>query len=354
MREYLLDGNRASLTKRVGDFSQLAGAKRYVLTDGKALGVEAVDIKTGSGLCFTVLPGRGMDIAWAEYRGVPLAYLSKTGIVGPSYYESDGMNWLRNFFAGLLTTCGLSNVGGPGVETDPVIGEVAFGLHGRISNMAAGDVCVGSRWVDGEYVMSVSGQMRESRLHGENLLLRRTVVSKLGSNRLEIHDEIENEGMKPQPLMLLYHFNIGYPLLADATRLVCQSATVTAAAGTKPGDIPEHASMGPPVNGAGERLFFHDITPDSDGSCRIVVVNPELELGLLLEYRKDQLPFFSEWKQLAEAEYVLGLEPGNCLPVGRKGMDGHGGMEILAAGASKSVDIAIEILDGARIARYLA
>lgn len=78
------------ISKRIGHISQIAGTKRYVLKDGRAEGVEAVDVKTGSGLYYTILPGRGMDIAWMEYKGVPIAHIAKSGITNPQYYESRG------------------------------------------------------------------------------------------------------------------------------------------------------------------------------------------------------------------------------------------------------------------------
>ena len=103
-----------SLRRRVGRMSQIAGARSCVLTSGAARGVEAVDVKTGTGFEFTVLPGRALDIAWASYRGVALGYIAKTGVVAPAFFSEQGATgFLRNFFAGLLTTAGLSNIGVP-------------------------------------------------------------------------------------------------------------------------------------------------------------------------------------------------------------------------------------------------
>ena len=65
---------REELLARVGDMGQLAGVKRYVLDDGPSRGVEAVDVWTGSGLAFTVVPGRGMDIHAAGYAGRSLCW----------------------------------------------------------------------------------------------------------------------------------------------------------------------------------------------------------------------------------------------------------------------------------------
>ena len=104
--------DRIFLQSRTGDMAQFCGARRSVLAEGRAAGVETVDVWNYAGLAFSVYPGRGMDIGRLTYRGVPVSYLAKPGVASPGYYESSGMNWLRNFFAGMLTTCGLSNVGG--------------------------------------------------------------------------------------------------------------------------------------------------------------------------------------------------------------------------------------------------
>ena len=73
----------ADLCRRSANFGVFAGARRYAFTEGKSKGVEAVDIVTGGGLRYLVVPDRGLDIAAAEFKGVPLVYLSQTGIVAP-------------------------------------------------------------------------------------------------------------------------------------------------------------------------------------------------------------------------------------------------------------------------------
>ncbi|HEX30258.1 TPA: DUF4432 family protein, partial [Candidatus Poribacteria bacterium] len=67
---------RGELLRYVGDISQIAGLKRYELSEGNERGVEAVEFRTGSGFNFVVLPGRGMDISFAEYNGIPLCWRS--------------------------------------------------------------------------------------------------------------------------------------------------------------------------------------------------------------------------------------------------------------------------------------
>ena len=90
--------------------------------------MRATDINTGSGLQYTVLPDRAMDISLASYKGTNLVYLTCNGETNPAFYEQEGIGWLRTFAAGLFTTCGLTYLGSPCEDE----GE-QLGLHGRIS-----------------------------------------------------------------------------------------------------------------------------------------------------------------------------------------------------------------------------
>ena len=76
-----------------------------------------------------------MDIANAYFHGSAVSWISKAGITAPAFYEKDGFGWLRGFYGGLITTCGLDNVGGPYDDK---------GLHGRIANTPAEKVSVNS------------------------------------------------------------------------------------------------------------------------------------------------------------------------------------------------------------------
>jgi len=336
--------NRQYLQKRIGDMSQIAGLKRYSFIEGKAKGIEAVDVKTGSGLFFTVLPGRGMDIAWADFKGVPFSYISKTGIVSPEYYESDNLKWLRTFFAGLLTTCGLSNVGGPCEEEHPVLGNQHYGLHGRISNMAADNICVSEEWNGDDFNMTISGRLRESMLHGENLILKRTIKTSLGARSILIHDVLENEGLDEQPVMILYHINIGYPVIDEKSLFICNSREIIPVGSRSKEKISLYNQMQAPVRGEPEHLFFHDFRTDEKGLTCCGIINPDLESGIYLRYKKTQLPKFSQWKMMAESEYVVGMEPGNCNPVGRTEAKRNGSIEYLKAGEKKEIDLEIGII----------
>jgi hypothetical protein len=353
LKEFNIYKNREFLLKRMGDISQLAGVKRYEFIDGKAKGIEAVDFKTGTGFNFTVLPGRGMDIAWTDYRGVPISYISKTGVVSPEYYESGGMNWLRNFFAGLLTTCGLCNVGSPVEEDDSVVGKRVYGLHGRISNMGADNVCVKDEWHDDDYVMSVSGRLRESMLHCENITLKRSITARMGENRLTIKDTVENEGFTEQAFMLLYHINIGYPVLDEGSRFICSPSDMEPLGEMAAANMESRNLMHAPINSIEENVYFYKLLPTDNSSSYAALVNDKLELGVYVRFNKDQLPWLTQWKMLSEAEYVLGIEPGNCIPIGRDEQKKRGSLDYIMPGEKREFEIEIGLLtDSFQIKRF--
>lgn len=332
--------NKEFLTERSGRMSQFAGAQRSLLMEGKGFGVETVDLWNNAGVHLQVFPGRGMDIGRLTLSGVPFSYMAKPGIVSPAYYEHTDMNWLRNFFAGMLTTCGLSNVGGPGQYEDPVIGTTQLGLHGRISNAGAENVSVSQKWEGDDYLVSVSGEVREGCLHAENFVLRRKIWLSLQEKTVHIEDEIENESYQDRPLMLLYHINVGYPVLTENAHFLRSAAT------TKPnGDYGGESwkDMEPPQAGYRERVYFHKPVPGAPAVA--AVVNETDSLAIAVEFHPEELPCLTQWKMCNLSEYVMGIEPGNCHPVGRERTERDGILEILPAGGKKRVSLALRLMN---------
>jgi hypothetical protein len=117
--------NKRQMIKYIGDFSQLFGIKEYMLVGGKAKRVKAFDVRNGSGLEFTVLADRCLDIVELSFKGTNFRYISKTGIVAPEYFDETGIGFLRSFFTGFLTTCGLRNVGSSARKTGKLLACMA-------------------------------------------------------------------------------------------------------------------------------------------------------------------------------------------------------------------------------------
>lgn len=332
---------KRQMLRYVGDFSQLFGVKEYTLAGGRAAGVKAFDVKTGAGLEFTVVADRCLDIAGLSFKGTNCSYLNKTGIVSPAYYEKDGVGFLRNFIGGFLTTCGLRNVGVP-CDDD---GE-SFPLHGRIANIPAEEVSVSTEWIDGVPVMTISGKMKEARMFGENLVLTRKITCRYDENKLHIQNTVENLGFRPEGLMLLFHFNLGYPLLNEDAFLVTPTAQLIPRDSEAQTGVNSFNRFQAPTPNYAEQVFYHELNANASGETTVALVNPKLEIAAALHFRKDQLKNFIQWKQMGEGEYVLGMEPANCLVAGRAEERKNGTLEYLQPGECKQFDIVVELVQG--------
>ena len=60
---------RRQVAEHAGMLSQFAGVRLMTLGDGVERGVRMLEFRTGTGLRFTVLVDRALDIADCEYRG---------------------------------------------------------------------------------------------------------------------------------------------------------------------------------------------------------------------------------------------------------------------------------------------
>ena len=339
-REY----SKRELGKFVGDFSQIAGTKLYRLLEGKGNGMRCVDLWTGSGFQFTVVLERAMDISQAFYNGKSLCWRSATGDVHPHFFEPEEMGWLRSFFGGLLTTCGLTYLGAPCEDE----GE-KLGLHGRISHIPAEKVKVGEEWKDGEYLLFIEGQMRESTVFGENILLKRKIWTKMGEKRFWIEDKVENQGYRESPFMILYHFNIGFPIVSEGSRLISPTMKVEPRDEEAEKGKEEYAKMSAPIPEFKEKVYYHEMKADEKGFVKCALVNDNLEgeaLGVYVIYKKDQLPNFIEWKMMGEGDYVVGMEPANCKVEGRAKEKQRGTLSTLKPGEIREFSLEVGVLEG--------
>jgi len=337
--------SRAELMRKVGSVSQLGGVRVSELREGRAKGVTVVDFDLGNGFEFTVVPDRGMDIFAAKYQGMSLAWHSAVGPAAPSFYEPEGLGWLRSFAGGLVATCGLTYAGAPTVDE----GE-ELGLHGRVSNLPASGVLAAGCWEGDEYVMSASGELRESVVFGANLHLFRRVWARLGERRFFINDVVTNEGYHRTPHMMLYHINLGFPVVDAGSRLVTPSAKVTPRDDEARKGASEYNIITDPIPEFSEQVFYHDMTPDDDGYVWAATINPTLwrgePFGVYVKYRKEQLPRFIEWKMMGEGDYVVGMEPANCGVEGRNVDREKGTLVFLEPGEERQYQLELGLIVG--------
>ncbi|MFN8619115.1 MAG: aldose 1-epimerase family protein [Chloroflexota bacterium] len=336
------------LRRRVGDLSQLVSTRQIRLADGVEDGVRAIDVRVTGGLSALVLIDRGLDIGPAWAGGHQVSWQSTTGIVAPA--NLDETQWLRAFHGGLMVTCGLQNVGPACVD-----GGVAHGIHGRVSHTPARNVT--HRVVedpDGRLVAEVTGDVRETDVYGVDLVLHRTLRFPMGEPLVEIHDVVENLGYAPAGIMVLYHCNLGYPVVADGARLLAPDAVVV------PRDPPaamllaEHATFPPPDETFDQLVYEHQLRDTAATSAWIGIANPGYApsggIAVQVEYDPRQLPHLWQWRMLAPGMYLTGLEPATCGILGRDLEQERGTVVSLAPGERRRHDVTIRVTTGPAVA----
>lgn len=336
---------KTDILKRTGNVNQFADMLPFSFEDGKARGMRGIACKNGAGLTFTILPDRCMDIAWAEYQGMPFGYMSKSEVCSPEYFVEDGdKGFSNNFHAGLLTTSGLSNVGSSNVDLNK-----AYGLHGTVGNLPAKEVGIVKQWEEDEYVMSARGKIAQSRFYGEAFELRREIRVSMGDDRICICDEVENIGFCEEPFMLLYHMNFGFPFLSEDSLLFFNNSQVLPRTEEAKKGISQYEQILPPTSGFIEQCFYHNFEAKEDGYIFTGLFHPGLGtegLGVYLKYQKSQLPYFCQWKMTGEQEYVMGLIPATWYAEGRHEARKRQELIMLQPGESRRYELEIGILHG--------
>jgi len=334
--------SRAEVLERVGDVSQLGGARLLRFADGPETGVLAAEVRTGSGLAFSVLPGRGMDLGFAEYRGMPLCWRSSTGEIAASHYEPEGEGWLRGFSGGLMATCGLTTAGWPSTDDGRQLP-----LHGRASYLQARNVYVDGEWQGDDYVMWAQGRTRETVVFGEDVRLTRRVWARLGESRLFVDDVVENLGHQVVPHMIAYHINVGFPLLDAGSELISSAREIEPITEDREAALSEYTHYGPPHENWQASVLVHRVQASADGWATTAFVNRRLGLGLYIKQHPEELPWLWQWKQLGKGTYVAGVEPANCFGRGRADDRRRGTLRFLQPGERQSYSLEIGVLDSA-------
>jgi len=335
--------SKRDIEKKIGNILQLGGTTHFEYSSGRAKGVRAVEFNTGTGLVFTAVPDRGLDIFRCSYRGTSLVYITPNGMTNPAFFEPQGFGWLRTFFGGLLTTCGLTYFGEPGRDENEELG-----LHGRYSTTPADRLCDLSRWEDDEYILEVSGNIEECSLFGDKLVMRRTISSAIGKSSFRIHDLVENNGFKTSPFTILYHINIGFPLLDASSELVLTSREAEPYDEVSKAGINSMKRFSAPVPGFREQNFLHRMSADQEGFAYAGFFNRELAdgQGIFIKFGTKALPFLSEWKMMGEKDYVAGLEPCNTKIANRAELRKSGRLPVIEPGETKEMELEIGVLDG--------
>ncbi len=305
------------MNKYLGHSSQVSGVDECRLVGGKGDGMRLYEVTNGLGITMSVTPDRTGDIYRLRFKGINMGYMSPSGYVAPAYYDSTGDNWLKSFTAGFLTTCGFENVGVPCVDK----GEV-LPLHGSIANQP----CEHSYWEDDETAIRLHFTTKDEVIFGRKLALKRVIEISKKSNEFTVTDVIKNTGDKTQPIELLYHLNMGYPLLDEDSVVTVPSSEVIPRDEHAKSDLENWSKMEKPQAGYQERCYYHKFSDDR-GLAKIY--QPKNDISLEISFDAKKLDSFVEWKMMGVRDYVLGLECGNCYPDGRDEMRESGMLKFL-------------------------
>ena len=299
------------LMKYCGSLQQLVYARPVAYKEGRAEHMNAIEAKCGD-LFFHSAADKALDITDLTYKGMNMTFLAKPGLEGRNQYDTNGQEAQRSIMGGLFFTCGLENICAP-----CTIDGKDYPMHGRMRTTPAEHVCTDVLTDGDEVRLVISGEMREAELFGENLVLRRKIESVLGENSITVTDEIENQAFRPEPLMLLYHCNMGYPFLDESCRLYVPSVKVTGREEFSEEHVDGWDRIDSPKDNEPEYVFIHEMKTDENLDTMVLVANHEQNIGLVIEFNQKNLPYFMEWKSMASGDYVLGLEPSNSSVYGK-------------------------------------
>jgi hypothetical protein len=344
------------IARRSGSLGAYGGVRLMELSDGLERGIRVLEFRTGSGLRFTVLVDRAMDICEVEFKGQSIGWHGPSGVRHPGLHEYDsegGFSWGRSF-SGFLVTCGLDHILGPeevpaGNYNYPGIKTNTHGLHGRISTIPAKLTGYGERWEGDRCILWAEGQVRQAATFGENLTLFRRIEVDLGSNEIRLTDRVQNTGFLPTPHMFFYHVNIGAPLLAEGTRYLAPITDViwSAHAGRYNDQNVGYQTVPEPMGNFAEQVWQHEANADAAGEVPVALVNDRLALGIEVVTRKDQLPCLYEWQHFQAGAYAFGIEPSTHHVLGDLAARDRGEMIWLHGQDSRRYDTTFRVLDGA-------
>lgn len=339
MKLYNKNYTRREIEARVGRIDTLGGIRKYQMSEGPERGVEFIEVRTGGGLRYLVNTTRALDIGLTEFCGTPLSWHSVVGEKHPSYFEQEGLGWLRSASGGMLMTCGLTQVGSPANDQ----GE-SLGIHGRVHHTPASQVCASGEWVEDDYTLSIKGITEESRLFGEKIRLTREIQSRLGSNRIEVTDMVENFGFEETPHMILYHLNFGFPLMDKNAVFNFPSKSVTSRDKWSSPNGYQHYDA--PSVGIKEDVYYHELDPNQlkEDWASVQIINPDFPTGnsqsrkamtVEISWNTKNLPRLHQWKMTGSGTYALGIEPANCDVKGRVWERENGNLQVLQPGEKR-------------------
>lgn len=272
---------------KISNFQQLASLRRYTLSEGKEKGVEVIDCDNGS-IRFLLNVSKGLDVMQLYHKGQNMSFVSKNG------FSAGNTPFSNRFEGGMLYTCGLDSVGG----------RDGFETHGTYHTTPAQVI----RAQCDEDGIVVEALIRNTALFGPNLVMHRTIATAIGSDSVEIEDKLTNLGYKDEQYCILYHTNVGYPMLDEGVTIRLSEKDCCPRNNWAEQNKTTRLSMEAPADDNEETCYFLTLNEPE-----VSVINPKINKSFTLRYSGETLPYFIEWKSMVSGDYALGLEPCSTL-----------------------------------------
>jgi len=338
------DGNMKNselfeLRKKVGNLNSLFGITDYVLNDGPGKGVRIFDVRNGNGLELHIAADRGLDIPQLSFHGINMGFCSKVGMRHPSFYAEDGVRgFLKQFNAGMLTTCGITYAGSPGEDEGRKLG-----LHGPYDNTPAQGVAAYQACNGDEILLKVAGSVKETCVFEEHMRLDRVITVSTECNQIAIHDTVTNLGFADTPLMLVYHVNFGYPMLDEGAEVYTNAASIIPRDGIAAKGLHQSDAIEQPTIGREEECFMHSDFAGPQASA--MLYNKKLGIAGIVSFDAEAFPILCQWKCMRAGDYALGLEPTMAGVENRSVARKEGRLTMLKPGETKAFDIRLRFID---------
>ena len=271
------------MNARISNFRQVASISRYTISEGEGKGLDVIDCNNGK-LRFLLNVNKALDIMQLYHEGQNVSFVSKNG------FTNREIPFSNRFEGGMLYTCGLDSVGG----------REGYEIHGTLHNTPAEIV----RAVCDENGIEVEAIIRSTALFGRNLVLKRRIISDVESDTVKLEDTLINQAFRDEEYCLLYHINIGYPMLDEGAKIVLDAEKCYPRTPWSKDNIAASYDIGAPVPNEEETCYFLTLRKPN-----VSLVNNKLGKKLTVSYSSDTLPHFIEWKSMASGDYALGFEP---------------------------------------------
>ena len=172
----------------------------------------------------------------------------------------------------------------------------------------------------------ISGTMYEACHQGEYLRLRRSIRLNHREKKIWVEDGVENLGAVPQPIMLLYHINMGAPFLKPGTVVTLPESKIQCFDEASRSHV-MYSGQVPDVSSERLDLLWLHHPVEKKAQQTATVDNGSRKV--CITWSSDSLPILGQWELLQSRDYVLALEPTNTHLQGQMWEKDNGSLQIL-------------------------